>query len=51
MAGFIAGIGLVILMLVLNMTIAVGTPSGILFYANNYYSRKHRWLLFSHHDS
>ena len=33
-AGFVAGIALVILMLTLNMTVAVGTLNGILFYAN-----------------
>ena len=33
-AAFIAGIALVILMSVLNMTVAVGTLNGILFYAN-----------------
>ena len=33
-AAFIAGIALVIFMLALNMTIAVGTLNGILFYAN-----------------
>ena len=33
-AAFIAGIALVIFMLALNMTVAVGTLSGILFYAN-----------------
>ena len=33
-AAFIAGIGLVIFMLALNMTVAVGTLNGILFYAN-----------------
>ena len=33
-AAFIAGIALVIFMLVLNMTVAVGTLNGILFYAN-----------------
>ena len=33
-AAIIAGIALVILMLALNMTIAVGTLNGILFYAN-----------------
>ena len=33
-AGFIAGIALVIFMLALNMTVAVGTLNGILFYAN-----------------
>ena len=33
-AAFIAGIALVILMLALNMTTAVGTLNGILFYAN-----------------
>ena len=32
--GFVAGIALVILMLTLNMTVAVGTLNGILFYAN-----------------
>ena len=31
---FIAGIALVIVMLALNMTVAVGTLNGILFYAN-----------------
>ena len=33
-ASFIAGIALVIFMLALNMTVAVGTLNGILFYAN-----------------
>ena len=33
-AAFIAGIALVIFMLALNMTVAVGTLNGILFYAN-----------------
>ena len=33
-AAFIAGIALVIFMLVLNMTVAVGTLNGILFYAD-----------------
>ena len=33
-ASFIAGIALVILMLALNLTVAVGTLNGILFYAN-----------------
>ncbi len=33
-AGFLAGIALVIFMLALNMTVAVGTLNGILFYAN-----------------
>ena len=33
-AGFVAGIALVILMLALNMTVAVGTLNGLLFYAN-----------------
>ena len=33
-ASFVAGIALVILMLALNLTIAVGTLNGILFYAN-----------------
>ena len=33
-AAFIAGIALVILMLVLNLTVAIGTLNGILFYAN-----------------
>ena len=33
-AAFIAGIALVIFMLTLNMTVAVGTLNGILFYAN-----------------
>ena len=33
-AAFIAGIALVILMLVLNMTVAVGSLNGILFYVN-----------------
>ena len=33
-AAFIAGIALVIFMLALNMTVAVGTFNGILFYAN-----------------
>ena len=33
-AAFIAGIALVIFMLALNMTVAVGTLYGILFYAN-----------------
>ena len=33
-AAFIAGIALVIFLLVLNMTVAVGTLNGILFYAN-----------------
>ena len=33
-AGFVAGIVLVILMLALNFTVAVGTLNGILFYAN-----------------
>ena len=33
-AAFIAGIALIIFMLVLNMTVAVGTLNGILFYAN-----------------
>ena len=33
-AAFIAGIALVIFMLVLNMTVAVGTLNGILFYVN-----------------
>ena len=33
-ASFVAGIALVIFMLALNMTIAVGTLNGILFYAN-----------------
>lgn len=32
--GFVAGIVLVILMLALNLTVAVGTLNGILFYAN-----------------
>ena len=34
LAALIAGIGLVVFMLALNMTIAVGTLNGILFYAN-----------------
>ena len=33
-ASFVAGIALVIFMLALNMTVAVGTLNGILFYAN-----------------
>ena len=33
-AAFVAGIALVIFMLALNMTVAVGTLNGILFYAN-----------------
>ena len=33
-AAFIAGISLVIFMLALNMTVAIGTLNGILFYAN-----------------
>ena len=33
-AAFIAGIALVIFMLALNMTVAVGTLNGILFYAH-----------------
>ena len=33
-AAFIAGIALIIFMLALNMTVAVGTLNGILFYAN-----------------
>ena len=33
-AAFIAGIASVILMLALNLTVAVGTLNGILFYAN-----------------
>ena len=33
-AAFIAGIALVVFMLALNMTVAVGTLNGILFYAN-----------------
>ena len=35
-AAFIAGIALVIFMLALNMTVAVGTLNGKLLYANNY---------------
>lgn len=48
-AGFVAGIALVILMLALNMTVAVGTLNGLLFYANivaanadSHYSSKFR---------
>ena len=37
-AAFIAGIFLVIFMLALNMTVAVGTLNGILFYANIVYT-------------
>ena len=37
-AAFIAGIALVILILALNMTVAVGTLNGILFYANIVYT-------------
>ena len=33
-AAFIAGIALVIFLLALNMTVAIGTLNGILFYAN-----------------
>ena len=34
LAAFIAGIALVFFVLALNMTVAVGTLNGILFYAN-----------------
>ena len=33
-ASFVAGIALIIVMLALNLTVAVGTLNGILFYAN-----------------
>ena len=39
-AAILAGIGLVILLLVLNMTVAIGTLNGLIFYANAVYANK-----------
>ena len=39
-AGVIAGIALVVFLLVLNMTVAIGTLNGSIFYANILYANK-----------
>ena len=39
-AAILAGVALVILLLVLNMTVAVGTLNGLIFYANVVYANK-----------
>ena len=40
MAAILAGIALVTLLLVLNMTVAVVTLNGVIFYANAVYANK-----------
>ena len=39
-AAILAGIALVVLLLVLNLTVAVGTLNGLIFYANVVYANK-----------
>ena len=45
-AAILAGIALVALLLILNMTVAVGTLNGLIFYANVVYANKNILLLF-----
>ena len=47
-AAFIAGIALVILMLALNMTVAVGSLNGILFYAHIVGTNYMQTFIFGH---
>ena len=51
-ASFLAGLALVMLILVLNLTVAVGTLNGVIFYANIVYANIHtyhpdNWLSFA----
>ena len=39
-AGFLAGIAMVVFLLALNMTVAIGTLNGLIFYANILYANK-----------
>ena len=48
-AAILAGIALVALLLVLNMTVAVGTLNGLIFYANVVYANKN--ILFSFQET
>ena len=50
-AAILAGIALVALLLVLNMTVAVGTLNGLIFYANIVFANKSILLPFQTRNS